>query len=337
MAIGLDFTIAQNGDIRYVGTAHGTDTAGYYTVIEFHRWLQDLADDAVASASSSDFLDITDFTPSERQTDNIIQLVNGYNIDQTASEHLFDGSIIQNGGVNIQSLVDAVWNAELTGATYNIPTSAGRILRQIASNIITDGMVVSATVNTVTLNGDSSNFANAYDPAMITIVAGTGYGETRGILEYNSTTHTVVVDRNWVVVPDNTSEYIITGWSGREHVNEGLARGVGTVPNSIILNERASDFDDAYKGQIVFIRSGTGQDQACKINSYNGTTKEAITTNEWNVAPDTTSGYVILPSGMFSDTYIAKAVWNAQTSSFVENNSFGAFIQKKILTVAKFL
>ena len=63
MAIGLDFTIAQNGDIRYVGTAHGTDTAGYYTVIEFHRWLQDLADDAVASASSSDFLDITDFTP----------------------------------------------------------------------------------------------------------------------------------------------------------------------------------------------------------------------------------------------------------------------------------
>jgi len=122
-----------------------------------------------------------------------------------------------------------------------------------------------------------------------------------------------------------------------------LFRGVthqveyGTLPNSIILNERASDIDDAYKGQIVFIRSGTGQDQACKINSYNGTTKEAIITKTWGTAPDTTSAYVILPSGMFSEEYIARAVWNAQTSSFVENNSFGAFIQKKVLTVAKFL
>jgi hypothetical protein len=101
MAIADDITIAQNGDIRYVGAAHGVTGAGYYTVIEFHRWLQDRADDAVASAASSDFLDITDQTPSERQTDNIIQLINGYNIDQTLSEHLFDGSIIQGGGTDI--------------------------------------------------------------------------------------------------------------------------------------------------------------------------------------------------------------------------------------------
>jgi hypothetical protein len=101
MTIEADFTIAQNGDIRYVGAAHGASGAGYYTVIAFHRWLQDKADDAVALAASSDFLDITDQTPSERQTDNIIQLINGYNIDQTASEHLFDGSIIQGGGTDI--------------------------------------------------------------------------------------------------------------------------------------------------------------------------------------------------------------------------------------------
>jgi hypothetical protein len=101
MAIQDDFTVAQNGDIRYVGAAHGVTGAGYYPVIQFHRWLQDLADDAVASAASSDFLDITDTTPTERQTDNIIQLINGFNIDQTASEHLYDGSIIQNGGDDI--------------------------------------------------------------------------------------------------------------------------------------------------------------------------------------------------------------------------------------------
>jgi hypothetical protein len=103
MAIGDDITVAANGDIRYVGAAHGAAGAGYYSVIAFHRWLADLADDAVASAASLDFLDITDKTPSERQTDNIILLLGTYNIDQTLSEHLFDGSIIQAGG-------DEVWD-----------------------------------------------------------------------------------------------------------------------------------------------------------------------------------------------------------------------------------
>ncbi len=111
MAIQDDFTVAANGNIRYVGAAHGASGAGYYTVIQFHRWLQDLADDAVASAVSSDFLDITNQTPSERQTDNIIQLVNGYNIDQTASEHLFDGSVIQAGGDEIWDGLVVIANA----------------------------------------------------------------------------------------------------------------------------------------------------------------------------------------------------------------------------------
>lgn len=103
MAIQDDFTVSQSKDIRYVGAAHGAAGAGYYTVIQFHRWLQSLADDAVASAASLDFLDITDNTPSERQTDNIVQLINSYNIDQTASEHLFDGTIIQSNG-------DEIWD-----------------------------------------------------------------------------------------------------------------------------------------------------------------------------------------------------------------------------------
>jgi hypothetical protein len=98
MAIQDDFTVSQSGDIRYVGAAHGANGAGYYSVIQLHRWLQDLADDAVASASSSDFLDITDSTPSERSTDNIITLLSPYNIDDVAAEHLFDGSVIQNNG-----------------------------------------------------------------------------------------------------------------------------------------------------------------------------------------------------------------------------------------------
>ena len=83
------------GDIRYIGGDHGASPT-YATVIELHRFLQDLADDA--SFVGDDELDITVVTPSDRSTDNIITLINGYNIDDNAAEHLYDGSIIQAGG-----------------------------------------------------------------------------------------------------------------------------------------------------------------------------------------------------------------------------------------------
>lgn len=99
MTIATDFSISAGGDIRYIGAAHGANGAGYYSVIEFHRWLGQLMDDAVAAGD--DILDITDTTASERSTDNIITLINGYNIDDEASEHLYDGSIVQAGGDEI--------------------------------------------------------------------------------------------------------------------------------------------------------------------------------------------------------------------------------------------
>lgn len=95
-----DWTINRTtGAIRYVGDDHGGASPSYATVIEFHRALQDFADDA--SSAGDDELDITDINPSNRSTDNIITLLGNYNIDANASEHLFDGSIIQNAGADI--------------------------------------------------------------------------------------------------------------------------------------------------------------------------------------------------------------------------------------------
>ncbi|MEA2090949.1 MAG: hypothetical protein U9O83_01125 [Campylobacterota bacterium] len=133
-----DFSVALNGDIRYIGAAHGAAGAGYVTTIELHRYLQDKADDA--SALLDDLVDITSDTPSDRLgIDNIIQLLGIYNIDQTTSEHIYDGSIIQgtggtekiydgfvnygNAGVNIQLMqngayiVNDFWNETVNGAS----------------------------------------------------------------------------------------------------------------------------------------------------------------------------------------------------------------------------
>ena len=101
-------------NIRYIGTDHGVGSPSYATVIQFHRFLQDRADDAVSSGD--DQLDITDLTPSDRSTDNIITLINGYNIDDASSEHLFDGSIIQGSGAT-EVIYDGIVNF---GNTPNI-------------------------------------------------------------------------------------------------------------------------------------------------------------------------------------------------------------------------
>jgi hypothetical protein len=106
--VGVEFESSDTGDGT---TGEVLQVASYATVIEFHRWIQDFADDA--SSSGDDELDITDLTPSDRSTDNIITLLNSYNIDDNASEHLYDGSIIQTGGDEIYDGIVNFGNQEV--------------------------------------------------------------------------------------------------------------------------------------------------------------------------------------------------------------------------------
>ena len=96
MAIGDDFSVDHaTGAIRH------TSGATTYTVLELHRWLSGLADDA--AAAGDDLVDITSLTPSERSTDNIVALQGLYNIDDDAAEYFYDGSISQGGGDTLYS------------------------------------------------------------------------------------------------------------------------------------------------------------------------------------------------------------------------------------------
>lgn len=95
--VDADWSIDRaTGNIRYIGNDHTGAAPSYATVIQFHRWLQEFADDEVFTGD--DELDIIDKSPSDRSTDNIIRLTNGFNVDATAIEHLYDGTIIQGLG-----------------------------------------------------------------------------------------------------------------------------------------------------------------------------------------------------------------------------------------------
>lgn len=189
-----------------------------------------------------------------------------------------------------------VWDEVLTGATHNIPTSAGRRLRQLATTVTRDGTAQGpgAGTNQIQLDSGASSVDGTYDPSIIRLTEGTtGGGQARLILEYHGATRTATLDRDWKVLPDNTSEFVIFSDAGRDSVNEGLATA-GTA-STITLNALASSSDDAYKNQNIQIRSGTGADQVRRISAYNGMTRVATVSRDWDDIPDTTTGYVMLP------------------------------------------
>lgn len=87
--IADDFTISATGDIRYVGNSDRR-----YTVLEMHRFLQEQQE-----------INLTTPTPSERATNDVITLINGFNIDDKAAQRLYGGSISQDDGrTNYQGL-----------------------------------------------------------------------------------------------------------------------------------------------------------------------------------------------------------------------------------------
>jgi hypothetical protein len=227
-----------------------------------------------------------------------------------------------------EEITDAVWDEVLAGNTHNVNRSAGKYLREIGGKIIHSGKAQGSGSgnNQIQLHeDDASSIDGAYDPSTVAIIDGTGAGQSRLIFQYDGTTKIATVDRNWKVNPDDTSEYIIYANPGREHVNEGLAQS-GTS-TTITLNALASDYDDSYYGQIVFIRSGTGEDQVGVVKSYDGTTKIATMRHDWDVIPDTTSAYVMLPNHIDPDG-VVDAVWDESTLSHTVSASFGLLTQE---------
>jgi len=111
VAIADDWSIDASNNIRYEGT-----TVNYH-VITWYQWLQSLSDDQ--QAVGDDLMDITFQNPAQR-TLNIINLLNGYNIDDTAAEHLYGGSITQDNGDTVYSGLQVVGGVNSTATQIKI-------------------------------------------------------------------------------------------------------------------------------------------------------------------------------------------------------------------------
>jgi hypothetical protein len=98
--------------IDYIGDAHAGAAPTYSTGIDFHRGIQDLADDSLDG--NDDEIAIIDETPSDRAgADTNIVLLNGYTITATGLEHIYDCSITAGGGTDIWDGIQVFGNSTI--------------------------------------------------------------------------------------------------------------------------------------------------------------------------------------------------------------------------------
>lgn len=108
-------------------------------------------------------------------------------------------------------LVDDVWDEVLTGGTHNVTNSSGRRLRQLeASFVVAAGTAQAGSTNTITLAAGEPSTDDIFEGDRVIIVGGTGVGEHGLITTYNGTTKVATMSKNWIITPDNTSEYELT-------------------------------------------------------------------------------------------------------------------------------
>lgn len=265
MTIATDFEIQNDGDIRYIGAAHGVTGAGYYTVLELHRWLQSLAADS--SASGDDFMDITRNTPSDKSFDTIITLINGYNIDATAAEHLYGGSIIQSSGGEIYDGVQVIANA---GCHVEIVQN-GSVIASDFWNSIPFGETEKG-LNADTANGISHRF-------MVRVRTGAADIDARKLLfqtrEWGKTFSEFKINgtgRGVNVVPltysddlnNATASLTVAGWTTITNVTEGY-NGIDVNNDSVLeyyyseWNKDVYSINQFYERMKYVSRRGTAE------------------------------------------------------------------------------
>lgn len=253
MAIGDDFTVSVTGDIRH---ASGTTK---YTVLQLHRWLQDLADQA--QGSGNDLLDITSATPSARATDNIITLNAPYNIDDDAAEYLYDGSITQDGGDVVYSGLVVV--GSLAGTTTlqvvqdntlydgDTPFWGSGINTDAAANILCRMLIktrdAGADIDGKRIRVYAREWGHSYAEFEVTMGLGNSVAAIFTTTDLNNQTASGTV-AGWVTI-SNTEGYQTID----------LLNGDGAQPYYSQWNKAAYTINQLYERAKYIVRRGTAE------------------------------------------------------------------------------
>ncbi len=225
---------------------------------------------------------------------------------------------------------NSVCDALLTGSNHNIATSLGRRVREIGAFAIESGTAQGGTSNSITLAATASGPDGVFNRNLIVLTDNTGKGQTRTVIDY--TDKKVIIDRDWRVIPDNTTTYQIVPDDTPLTVDHGVARG-GTS-TTITIREYASSVNNAYLCNIVTIIAGKGRGQARLVGAYNGTSKEiTICGDNWIEIPDTTSVYVMMPYGVTCASCLNDNALSQINASLIANIADGSYDLQEMIRI----
>ena len=111
--------------------------------------------------------------------------------------------------VSSASIADAVWDEPLTGAIHNLPTSAGRRLRQASVWTSAEGLVVGTPTTTSIQTDLTEANSSFYSDQTMVMVSGVLAGQARVVTSYDGATKTCNFDEPWTLAPTVGDEFAI--------------------------------------------------------------------------------------------------------------------------------
>lgn len=231
--IEASISVDISGNFRWTGNVADT-----FTVLEFHRYIGALMDDA--QASGDDLLDITSETASDRSTDQIITLNDfsssggpTYNIDDSLAEHLYDGSITQRGGDEVYSGLSVVGSVVagtepmIVQDNKVIPAYWGTGINAVAADLIIMKIMVKSRVGGADIDGKrilllAREFGDQYKEFPVTLGLANSVGAISNQADLNNGTAEATVEALTVTNTEGFQELDIdgTGAAGQEFYSQ---------------------------------------------------------------------------------------------------------------------
>ena len=323
--MALDTTkwqIRTDKTIRYIGGDHGTATANYVTVLELHRFLQDLADNA--SVANDDYMDITTVNPSDKKFDTIITLINGYTLDDAyttpASEFIYGGSIIQGSG-GTEKIYDGIKIVANQGILVNVVQDETVIANKFW-NSVPDGDKTAATATVSGTNNTGQKVLNVSDGSEFTagdyIMIGTVVDELYQIDSKAGNALTLIQDLGTATSGGEAIYFAVPG------INKDAANGVAMQfmlevrTSGADIDNRAVIFNtrEWYKTYSEFRVPATGRGENTVplqfTDDLNNTTPYA-TVDGWSTITNVTAGWnqIDVDQDTTDENYYSK--WNRDT------------------------
>lgn len=276
---------------------------------------------AAGSLYQIDYCTITVDTAWDVQPDNTSRYV-----IESGGIWLASGASVANGDITLQyySILEDIWYAKRSMSNMTPILLTDLSLERCTENSAMwyTGRATSGTVTTLTDTAAVGWTTNEWAGYYAFIWTGTGRGQVGHI---TSNTTTVLTFSNTLgIAPDSTSRYNIMGYEG----------GTFTSTNGRVVYDTDETWEiNRWANYTVRIVSGTGMGQTRQIMS-NGT-NSLVVYDVWNIQPDNTSVYQILPN--MNDLLITLGA-SAETYTYrtgdVDMLSHGRILDDGVICVA---